>query len=166
MGLTDYTTSSKTPQAYNDLKARGFEVEQKDGQYFVKIDGKSYNIKPWDTVWTVTHRQVLDSENKEKESKLDARLKKLNEMFKAYCEAFDEKMDNLKAARHNFNTFLSNNHVSMLSQLEGTDAYSQGEALSDARYAASMDKCSALHAVLSTNNDIQSVCSQKMMLLG
>lgn len=166
MGFENYKTSSKTPQAYIDLKAKGFEVEQKNGQYFVKIDGKSYNIKPWDTVWTVTHRQVLESENKEKESKLDARLKKLNEMFKAYCEAFEEKMDNLKAARHDFNTFLSSNHVSMLSQLKGTDAYTQGEVLDNERHIASMDKCSALHAVLSTNNDIQSVCSQKMMLLG
>ena len=160
MGFGEYNTSAKTPQAFIDFKSQGFDVEQKDGQYFVKIDGKSYVINPWDTVWTVTHRQTVET----KENVLDARLNKLKAMFEAYCDAFDEKMDALKAARHNFNSFLSRNHVSMLSQLKGTDAYAQGEKLSDMRYAAISDKNQALSAVLSTNNDIQSVCSEKIML--
>ena len=165
MGFTDYTTSPRTPKAFNELKAEGFEVEQKNGQYFVKIDDISVQVFEYDTVWTVKARRDEQVQNKqdekqEKESGLQKLLKDLKVKFSICCDAFDTSLENMIDARHNYVTFMMRNHANTLSDLKGTNAYKEGEVLQNEKYATSYTEIKALAEVLSTNNEIQSVCSE------
>ena len=172
MGFKDYTASNTTPKAYTELKAQGFEVEQKNGKYFVKIDGVSVQVHEYDTIWTVqarrnniVDRQKKDSvDNQGKEIVLKEELNKLKEKFQVCLDVFDESLKNMKLARVNFRQYLSANNAHTLSDLKGTSAYKQGAVLQDAKFSTSSDEIAALSDVLQTNNQIQSVCSEMMYL--
>ena len=143
------------PQAYQDFERMGYKVSQYNGQSFVEIDGKTFTINPWDTVWTVTHRQQLTKENEEKKSNLWKKLEDLKEQYKLTCKNFGTAMDNKKSAQHNFITFLMNNHVPSLINLKGTAAYEEGCALRETRAEASSTANRALAEVLDKNHTIQ-----------
>ena len=112
--------NTNLPQAYKDFEKMGYTVSQYDGQSFVEIDGKTLSIKPWDTVWTITHRQQLTKENEEKRNNLWKKLEELKDQYKLTCKNFDTAMDNKKAAQHNFLSFLMSNHVPNLINLKGS----------------------------------------------
>ena len=165
MGFEDYTTSTSTPKAYVEFQASGYEVEQKNGQYYVNLNGSKVAIKPWDTVWTVKSRQLLENKSNKKDNDInsDKKFKDLKAEFNQYCEDFDNSMSLLKRTRRQFNSFLSQNHASTLSDLKGTEAYIQGKQLNDAKSLARATELQALAHVLSVNNEIQSYCSNKIM---
>ena len=158
MGFADYTTSSKTPQAFTDLKAKGFECEQKNGQYFVKINGVSIQVFDYDTVWTVKARYEQES----KEQKYDEEIKEGQADVKKYSEMFEEALDNMKVLRRSFNSFLANNGVSFLSQLSG-EQYEKGLAIQEAKEQATAVKNHALSEVLHATNRTVSACCHKIM---
>ena len=160
MGFTDYTTSSKAPQAYTDLKARGFEVEQKNGQYFVKIDGVSVQIYEYDTVWTVKARRDKQAQ----ESRYDDEIKKGQAEVKKFGDMFDEAMESVRTLRRSFNSFLAKNGVSYLSQLTG-EQYAEGAAIQEAKADATAMKNRALHQVISATNKTVSACCNKIMYM-
>ena len=120
---------------------------------------KTFTINPWDTVWTVTHRQTL-TDNKDAKTKLFNGLKALKEKFSIACKQFDIDMENKKATRHEYVSFLMRNHAPNLINLKGTEAYEEGCALREAKYAASLKEIKALGRVLALNNSIQSQLSQ------
>ena len=147
------------PQAYQDFERMGYKVSQNYGQSFVEIYGKTFTIKPWDTVWTVTHRKTLTN-NEDEKNKLLGGLKALKEKFSIACKQFDINMENKKATRHEYVSFLMRNHVPNLINLKGTEAYEEGCALREAKYDASLKEIKALGRVLALNNSIQSQLSQ------
>ena len=160
MAFVDCKTSAGTPRAYNELKAQGFEVEQKNGQYFVKIDGVSIQIYEYDTIWTVKARRDAIASNNNNEEKLQQQLSNLKEEFQMCLDRFDECLKNMKMARVDFSKFLRNNNAQFLSDLKGTNAYDTGKVKQEAKYSTSAAETAALGAVLRTNNQIQSVCSE------
>ena len=164
MGFADYTTSSKTPQAYIDLKARGFEVEQKNGQYFVKIDGVSVQIYEYDTVWTVKARRDEQASKQKRESQFDKEIEQGKADVKKYGDMFDQAMESVRTLRRSFNSFLASNGVSFLSQLTG-EQYKEGLAIQDAKYDAISAKNRALHQVISAANKTVSACCSKIMYM-
>lgn len=161
MGIAESKSMLTTPQAYTDFERQGYNVFQKDGQNYVEIDGNTCLINPWDTVWTVKHRNLLtNKQNNAQRPKLLKELDILKQKYKLTSEIFNIKMDELKDAGHRYITFLMSNHATNLSDLKGTQEYEQGKALRKARSLASLDEIHALADVLGTNNSIQGVCTQ------
>ena len=166
MTVNNYTHLNKMLETVQSLRDSGLNVENRNGQYFVKIYDLSVPIYNYDDVFSVYARadelkkqQIRDDNNARYDKEIEAGKAKV----KKYSTMFDNAMAGVKYFRHEYLSFLSNNHASTLSDLIGTDKYKEGLILYTSRSEAITAKNKALALLCSAANETVSACCHKIM---
>ncbi len=167
MAYTNYNAAAKNSGILQELRTCGYNVENRNGQYYVKIENISVPIYPKDDIFTLKNRflELKQQEiRKENSARFDKEIEKGKENVAKFSSMFDMWMAALKQERHNLISFLSSNGVSYLSQLKNDkQKYEQGVAIQDAKYNAAQMKNRALAGLVSAAHDTQSACCHKIM---